>query len=88
MLERPVQAELPEHVYWDDKRQSNVMILIRSLYGLKDAGRIWIELAACKLEEPGLKELERALCMFRKKNVLVACYVYDLLVFVEKLPQI
>lgn len=75
-------------MYSEYEQQLYVMILRKSLYELKDAAHIWFGLVADKSEETILRYLNSAPCIFWKKNVLVVCYVDDLLVFTVKLPQI
>lgn len=49
-LYRPVYAELPQHIFFDVKSKSVVMMFQHSFYGLKDASKIWFELVKEKFE--------------------------------------
>lgn len=57
------------------------MKLERSLYGLKDATKIWFKLMSKKFKEAGLREVESAPCVFKDDRVIVVCFADDLLVF-------
>lgn len=58
-----------------------VMRLKRSLYGVKDAARIWLELLKSQFAEPGLTQLNGAPCVFQNDRATVICDVDDLLIF-------
>lgn len=55
-LDRPVYAELPKHLFSDAKRNTVVMMLQKSLYGLKDASKIWSECIKETFEAIGMKK--------------------------------
>ena len=53
--------------------------LRKSLYGLREAPRIWYELLAKELKLIGLKAMTSAPCVFVGDDEMVLCYVDDLL---------
>lgn len=62
------------------KYMNKVLNLKKSLYGLRDAAKIWFETVLNKVKSFGLTEMESAPCVFYKKGMIVPCYVHDLLV--------
>ena len=60
---------------YDDK----VCSLRKSLYGLREAPRIWYELLANELKSIGLKAMSSTPCVFVGDDEIVLCYVDDLL---------
>lgn len=80
-LERVVYMYVPEMMagYWNGK----VCLLRKSLYGLKEAPRIWYDLLSNDLQSIGLKPMTSAPCVFRANGIMVLCYVDDLLVMAE-----
>lgn len=83
-LERPVFAELPKHIYPDEEGETSVMLLQRSLYGLRDATRIWNDLLTKHFEKAGMKILKSTPCVFHAKGIITVCYVDNLLVFAKE----
>lgn len=79
-LDREVIVEFPKYVYPDDVRRTSVMRLRKSLYGLREAPKIWYELLSTTLKSYGLVEMRNAPCVFTKQGVVVMCYVDDILI--------
>ena len=82
-LEREVYVELPKHVYAENERMRTVMRLRKSLYGLREAPKIWYELLSSELKSAGLTEMQNAPCVFTSIGLLVMCYVDDILIIGE-----
>ncbi|CEG45564.1 FOG: Transposon-encoded proteins with TYA, reverse transcriptase, integrase domains in various combinations [Plasmopara halstedii] len=61
-----------------------ILLLLQSLYGLKQAGRLWNRLLSTKLTDLGLKQSIVEPCLFYRKDgreiLLVGIYVDELLV--------
>ena len=67
----------------DSVPKGKVLLLLKSLYGLREASRIWYDLLSAELMEIGLKNLPSAPCVFVRDVVMAVCYVDDLLVVAE-----
>lgn len=81
--ERPVYVEMPSRMPTEQMQNKAVFRLRKSLYGLRDAARIWSKLLFQTLESCGLKEMETEPCVFVGDKVIIICYVDDLLIFAE-----
>lgn len=77
-LNRGVYMTLPKMLDCEDKEK--VCKRRKSIYGRREAPRIWHELLSMDLEEMGLKSLESTPCAFRADGVLVLSYVDNFLV--------
>lgn len=53
------------------------MRLYRSLYGHKDVPKIWHQFLVPEFAIYGLNELRAVPCIFKKKGLIVTCYVDD-----------
>lgn len=82
-LDCTVHAELTKHLFTKRKRKFVVKKLQRSLYGLKDASRIWFKLINSSSKAAGTKEMKNAPCVVQGNSVIAVCYFDDLLVFVD-----
>lgn len=60
------------------------MLLRISLYGLRSAARIWFNFLNGIFETVGLKQLKTAPSIFHAKDMIVACYVDDRLIFAKR----
>ena len=64
-----------------------VCLLRKSIYGLKQASRVWAKRLQTSLQHHGFKELISDLCIYFKTTaaglILIAIYVDDLLVAVK-----
>ena len=80
-LDRKVYMTVPTML--DNVPSGKVCLLQKSLYGLREAPRIWYELLSKDLKAIGLEPMPSAPCVFRGNGVLVLCYVDDLLVMAE-----
>lgn len=76
-LNRTVYMEIPK--CFEGDTDGKVCSLMKSLYGLREAPRIWYKLLSKELCEIGLKPLPSAPCVFIGDDVIVLCYVDDLL---------
>jgi hypothetical protein len=69
-----------------------VLKILMSLYGLKQAGRLWNALLHSKMIELKFTQCKTDLCLYFKKNdkdiILVGVYVDDLLVTATKTPMV
>ena len=57
--------------------------LIKSLYGLKQAGREWHKTLIAFLREKGFKQLFKDPCVFKKGSTILVVYVDDIIVISE-----
>ncbi len=78
-LKREVWMQPPKLL--DGVGACKVYLLRKSLYGLRQAPRIWCELLAVELRKYGFEPMQSAPCVFRGNGVIVISYVDDLLVF-------
>ena len=83
-----VQADIDEEVYCDllleffgPSSKSYVLKLKKSLYGRKQAPRLWFEMLEKSLHDIGFTSSVNDACMFMKKGLVVLVYVDDVLVF-------
>lgn len=67
-------------MFGTEKTRSTLMKLQRSLYGMKNASKIWFGLIARKLVDAGCLQMKNAPCFFMSNDRSVICYVDDLLV--------
>ena len=51
--------------------------MLMNLYGLKDAGKKWLEFLKKGLLEPGWKQSEINSCLFTKDSIILFIYVDD-----------
>ena len=49
--------------------------LLKSLYGVREAPKIWYTLVSSKLNAAGLSELINTYSVFRIENIIVECYL-------------
>ena len=80
-LEREVYMVVPKMM--EGVSSNKVCLLRKSLYGLREAPRIWYELLSKELKAIGLKPIPSAPCVFQGDDVMVLCYVDDLLVMAK-----
>lgn len=73
-----------ENIYLRARHRGKVMQLQQGIYGLKDAVKIRNKLLFFSLEKLRLNEMKNAPCLFMKKDIVVLCYVEDLLLFAEQ----
>lgn len=59
------------------------MKLKKSLHGLNNAAKIWIQLLFEMLHQIAFKEMETASYLFIRRGTMSICYVDDLLSFVR-----
>ena len=59
---------------------NKICLLNKSLYGLKQAARIWYITLSEKLKEYGLKKSQNEPCLFYNNNIFVLVYVDDILI--------
>jgi hypothetical protein len=81
----------PELKKYVDKNGCIVVELLKNLYGLKEAGRIWFELISGVLKTDGFEQSSIDKCLYFKQDahgerVIVVLYVDDLLIL-SKLDQ-
>jgi len=81
-IDGEVYCELPEEFSVNSAgRLEYVLKLERSLYGLKQAARLWFKTLEKSLHDRGFKTSAQDLCMFMKKKLIVLVYVNDVLFF-------
>ena len=59
------------------------MRLKKSLDRLQEAPKIWYELLTLELTAAGLTEMKRAPCVLIDNNMVVMCYVDDILIMIS-----
>ena len=79
----------PELGQYADTEGSIVVELLKTLYGLREAGRVWYELIRDVLLDFQLTQSKIDKCLFHKTNehgerMMVLLYVDDLLIFTDK----
>lgn len=70
-LEREVFVELPRYAYLDEEREKEVFRLRKSLYGLREACKVWYELWYAGLKRFVLNEMVYAPRVFVKPDLMV-----------------
>ena len=80
-LDREVYMSIPAML--EGKHENNVCRLLKSLYGLREAPRIWYELLSADLARLGLLPMPSTHCVFRAEGIVILCYVDDLFVLTE-----
>lgn len=84
-----LQGHLEHSVYMYIQEMKNgysngkVCLLLKSLYGLKEAPSILYGLLSNDMQSIGLEPMSSAPFVFRGNGVIVVCYVDDLLVMAE-----
>ena len=82
------QAEGFEHPGQEEK----VYQLHKSIYGLKQAGRLWYQKIDTYLESLGMKRLNADNCVYIRQNdgnvLVIALYVDDLLIFTNRIKEL
>lgn len=78
-----VYVEMPGYLHGDDMRAQNVLKLWRSLYGLRDAARIWYELMTSEFNAFRPSQWDAAQCIFHGKCKIVVCYVTYIFMFIK-----
>ena len=73
--EKPIYLHVPRG--FRPSRQGYILKLIRSLYGAKDAPKMWIELLFTAFRKFGLTQSKIDLCLWMKKDLLLICFVDD-----------
>lgn len=56
----------------------------RSLYGLKEAARVWNKLFFKTLNKYGLTDMKTAPCLFIRKQMIIVCYVDNLILIAQQ----
>lgn len=87
-LDRDVYVYVPRHGHVENIHGAKVLKLNRSLYGLREAGKVWYELLVKELKAAGLHEMKHAPCVFLGEQVVVLIYVDDILVMGASLGEI
>ena len=78
-----VQAKRTDKVYmhvprgFRPSKPDSVLLLIKSLYGAKDAPKLWSDLLFKTLAELGFKQSRFEACMWYRKDILIVLYVDD-----------
>jgi|AntRauTorckE5430_2_1112549.scaffolds.fasta_scaffold04696_1 hypothetical protein len=78
-----VQAKRVDNVYMKVPRgfrttkPDHVLKLIRSLYGAKDAPKLWFELLSKALRSEGFTQSKIDLCLWYKKDIFIVLFVDD-----------
>lgn len=80
-LDRDVFMYVPDLM--EGVPHDKVCLLLKSLYGLREAPRIWYDLLSKDLRAIGLQAMPSAPCVFSGEGVMVLCYVDDLLIMAE-----
>lgn len=75
-LEKPLWIHLPRGFH-AGKPGKFCLRLKRSLYGTRDAPRLFYECASAAFEELGFKKSEHDPCFFYKRNMMLVLYVDD-----------
>ena len=85
-LDVPVFMEIPPGVDVGPEvnKQTYVIELKSSLYGLKQASANWYDYLKTGLEQRGFKESKTDSCVFMKKGMVILCYVDDCILISDK----
>ena len=79
-LRKPVYTYLPEGM----KKKGQGWKLLRALYGLRIAPRLWQKDAAAVLKKLGLEQVAEDPCVFVTQDIIVFFYVDDILIASHK----
>ena len=87
------QAKLTEPIYIRPpygfhKTNGKVLLLRKSLYGLRQAARTWYLLLSSALRHLGFSVSEVGSCLFLRQNCAIIIYVDDMLIFAKNEEQI
>ena len=84
-----VQASIDEEVYFDlplnffgPSSEAYILTLKKSLYGLRQAPRLWFKTLEKSLHDLGFKLSDNDACLLMKKGLVALVYVDDVLFFV------
>jgi hypothetical protein len=76
-LDTPIYVHLPRG-YRHDGDQDVCLKLVKSLYGIAQAPRLWFEHLKAKLERRGFKQSRLDPCLFYSGSIYLVCYVDDI----------
>ena len=79
-LEVDIYMEIPQGVEVEGGNESQVLKLIKNLYGLKQASHNWYTMIKNGLMVRGFEPSEADPCMFIKEDMVVVLYVDDMIV--------
>lgn len=83
ILEWIEYMEMPAQVFTNAQREEKILKLRGSLYGLREAVRMWNNILFKMLVECGLEKMEEALYIFEKDDMVFLYYLDNSLLFVE-----
>jgi hypothetical protein len=83
-----LSARVPRKLYCNTpkgfgKQFGSLLLLCRTLYGLKGAPLLWYQDLAKSLQDLGLTQIPNTPCLFANDNLIVFFYVNDIVVLVH-----
>ena len=81
-VENPLNMRLPQGYHCKGiTKDTHVLKLIRTIYGQKQAGRVWNKYLDEGMKEMGFTPSDYDPCLYHKRNVVMLIYIDDCLVF-------